>query len=97
MLQQFIVYVTSAALVIGTVPAPVAAQTAPAPVIAQAAAADQAAPAQSGEVEKFSAAQLDALLAPIALYPDVLLDPGFDGGDLSARHRGSQPMAGAGQ
>ena len=75
MLQQFIVYVTSAALVIGTVPAPVAAQAAPTPaaVIAQAAAADQAAPAQSGEVEKFSAAQLDALLAPIALYPDVLL------------------------
>jgi hypothetical protein len=70
MLRQFIVSATSTGLVIGTVLTPVTGQPA-APL--EAAGPDQAAPAQGGEVEKFSAAQLDALLAPIALYPDPLL------------------------
>ncbi len=54
----------SAALVIGTMPAPLGAQPAPAPV---------AAPDQTQQGEQFSSAQLEALLAPIALYPDTLL------------------------
>ena len=45
---------------VGTLPAPISALAAPPP----------AAPAAT---EKFSAEQLDALLAPIALYPDPLL------------------------
>jgi hypothetical protein len=67
MFRQFLSYVTSAALVLGTMPAPLGAQPAPAPSPAPVAAADQ------GQVEKFGAAQLEALLAPIALYPDALL------------------------
>jgi uncharacterized protein DUF3300 len=65
MFRQFLTYVTSAALVIGTMPAPLGAQPAPAP--APVAATEQ------GQADNFSAAQLDALLAPIALYPDALL------------------------
>jgi hypothetical protein len=45
---------------VGTLPTPISAQVAPAP----------AAPVAT---DKFSAEQLDALLAPIALYPDPLL------------------------
>jgi hypothetical protein len=63
MFRQFLIYVTSAALVMGTMPAPLGAQPAPAPVAA----------VEQGQVEKFSTAQLEALLAPIALYPDALL------------------------
>src|SRR5271170_5299107 len=67
MFRQFLSCVTSAALVLGTMPAPLGAQPAPAPSPAPVAAAEQ------GQVETFSTAQLDALLAPIALYPDALL------------------------
>src|SRR5208282_2264147 len=67
MFRHFLTYVTSAALVIGTMPAPRGAQPAPVPAPAPVAAADQ------GQAENFSSAQLDALLAPIALYPDALL------------------------
>jgi hypothetical protein len=67
MFQRFLSCVTSAALVLATMPAPLGAQPAPAPSPAPVAAAAQ------GEVEKFSTAQLEALLAPIALYPDALL------------------------
>jgi len=51
--------VTCAAVVLGTMPAPLRAQSAP--------------PAQTDETAGYSAEQLDALLAPIALYPDELL------------------------
>jgi hypothetical protein len=65
MFRRFLSYLTSAALVLGTIPAPLGAQPAPAPAPAPVAAAEQG--------QNFSAAQLDALLAPIALYPDALL------------------------
>jgi hypothetical protein len=66
MLRPFIVCTTSVALIVGTAPERTYAQT-PAPVPqATASTAEQAA-------EKFNTAQLDAMLAPIALYPDVLL------------------------
>ena len=64
MFRRFVALMTSAALVIGTMPAPLGAQPAPAPV---------AAPDQTQQGEQFSTAQLEALLAPIALYPDTLL------------------------
>jgi Protein of unknown function (DUF3300) len=64
MLRRFMACVASAALVIGTMPAPLGAQPAPAPV---------AAPDPSQQGEQFSTAQLEALLAPVALYPDTLL------------------------
>jgi hypothetical protein len=51
--------VACAAVIIGTTPAPLRAQPAP--------------PAQTDQAEGYSAEQLDALLAPIALYPDELL------------------------
>jgi hypothetical protein len=65
MFRQFLSCVASAALVLSTLPAPLTAQPAPAPV--PGAAADQ------GQGEQFSPAQLESLLAPIALYPDTLL------------------------
>jgi Protein of unknown function (DUF3300) len=64
MYRRFVACVASAALVIGTMPAPLAAQPAPAPV---------ATPDQTQQGEQFSTAQLEALLAPVALYPDSLL------------------------
>jgi len=67
-MRQVISYLASAALLLGTMPTPVRGQ-APAP-------ASTAAPAPAAsvdEVQKFSTEQLDALLAPIALYPDALL------------------------
>jgi hypothetical protein len=64
MFRRFVALMTGAALVIGTMPAPLGAQPAPAPV---------AAPDQTQQGEQFSTAQLEALLAPIALYPDTLL------------------------
>jgi hypothetical protein len=64
MYRRFVACVASAALVIGTMPAPLAAQPAPAPV---------ATPDQTEQGEQFSTAQLEALLAPVALYPDSLL------------------------
>ncbi len=64
MFRRFVALMTSTALVIATMPAPLAAQPAPAPV---------AAPDQTQQGEQFSTAQLEALLAPIALYPDTLL------------------------
>jgi hypothetical protein len=64
MFRQFLALMTSAAMVIGTIPAPLGAQPAPAPV---------AAPDQTQQGDQFSTAQLEALLAPIALYPDSLL------------------------
>jgi hypothetical protein len=64
MYRRFVPCVASAALVIGTMPAPLAAQPAPAPV---------ATPDQTEQGEQFSTAQLEALLAPVALYPDSLL------------------------
>src|SRR5271170_3955277 len=72
MFRQFLSCVTSAALVMGTMPAPLGAQPAPAPSPAPVAAAEQG-QAEQGQVETFSTAQLEALLAPIALYPDALL------------------------
>ena len=45
-------------------PAPLGAQPAPAPVVA---------PDQTQRGDQFSTAQLESLLAPIALYPDTLL------------------------
>ena len=71
MFRQFLSYVTSAALVMGTMPAPLGAQPAPAPSPAPAAA--EQGQVEQGQVEKFSTAQLEALLASIALYPDALL------------------------
>jgi hypothetical protein len=64
MFRRFVASIASAAIVIGTMPAPLGAQPAPAPV---------AAPDQTQQGEQFSTAQLEALLAPIALYPDALL------------------------
>jgi hypothetical protein len=64
MFRRLVALMASAALVIGTMPAPLGAQPAPAPV---------AAPDQTQQGEQFSSAQLEALLAPIALYPDTLL------------------------
>jgi Protein of unknown function (DUF3300) len=64
MYRRFVACVASAALVMGTMPAPLAAQPAPAPV---------ATPDQTQQGEQFSTAQLEALLAPVALYPDSLL------------------------
>jgi Protein of unknown function (DUF3300) len=64
MFRRFMACVASAALVIGTMPAPLGAQPAPAPV---------AAPDQTQQGDQFSTAQLESLLAPIALYPDALL------------------------
>lgn len=58
-LRRLLAAVTCAAVVIGTTPAPLRAQPAP--------------PAQTDQAEGYSAEQLDALLAPIALYPDELL------------------------
>ncbi len=58
-LRRMLSAVTCAAVVIGTYPAPPHAQPAPA--------------AQTDQAEGYSAEQLDALLAPIALYPDELL------------------------
>nr|WP_294528708.1 DUF3300 domain-containing protein [uncultured Rhodopila sp.] len=58
-LRHVIAAVACAAVVIGTIPAPLRAQQAP--------------PAQTDAAEGYSAEQLDALLAPIALYPDELL------------------------
>lgn len=66
MFRRFMALMASAALVIGTVPVPLGAQPAPAP-------APVAAPEQTQQGEQFSSAQLEALLAPIALYPDTLL------------------------
>jgi hypothetical protein len=60
MFRQFLIYVTSAALVMGTMPARLGAQ---APMAA----------GEQDQVEKFSTAQLEALLALIALYRDALL------------------------
>jgi hypothetical protein len=68
--RRFLTYVTSAALVMGTMPAPLGALPGPAP--APVAAAEQG-QVEQGRMENFSAAQLDALLAPIALHPDALL------------------------
>ena len=64
MFRRLVALMASAALVIGTMPAPLGAQPAPAPL---------AAPDQTQQGEQFSSAQLEALLAPIALYPDALL------------------------
>nr|WP_294502434.1 DUF3300 domain-containing protein [uncultured Rhodopila sp.] len=58
-LRHVIAAVACAAVVIGTTPAPLRAQPPP--------------PAQTDQAEGYSAEQLDALLAPIALYPDELL------------------------
>src|ERR1700759_1749674 len=61
MFRRFVALMTSTALVFAAVPAPLAAQ--PAPV---------AAPDQTQQGEQFSTAQLEALLAPIALHPNTL-------------------------
>jgi hypothetical protein len=58
-LRRMLTALTCAAVVIGTTPAPLHAQPAP--------------PSQTDQAEGYSAEQLDALLAPIALYPDELL------------------------
>jgi hypothetical protein len=69
MRQRLLCYLASAALLIGTLPAPLHAQTIPTAGSATG-ASDTAIPAAE---EVFDAEQLDSLLAPIALYPDVLL------------------------
>ena len=58
-LRRMLTAVACAAVVIGTTPAPPQALAEPA--------------AQTDQAEGYSAEQLDALLAPIALYPDELL------------------------
>ena len=58
-LRRAIVSVACAGLLVGTAPAPLRAQ--------------ESAPAQTTAAQVYSAEQLDALLAPIALYPDELL------------------------
>jgi len=64
--RRLVSVIASAALVFGTMPPQLRAQTQPVAASAAAGATDPAA-------ETFSTEQLDALLAPIALYPDVLL------------------------
>jgi hypothetical protein len=59
---RLITSVACAALLAGTTPAPLFAQGPPPPP-----------PQQGGDQQGYSAEQLDALLAPIALYPDQLL------------------------
>jgi hypothetical protein len=61
MFRAFLSCVTSVAVVLGTMPAPLPAQPVPVP------APGAATPVQPGDSEQFSAAQLEALLAPIAL------------------------------
>ena len=75
--RRLVIFASCAALLIGTAPAPLQAQVAPAnqpysppppPPAAQPAPAPQ-----QDQSQGYSAEQLDALLAPIALYPDQLL------------------------
>jgi hypothetical protein len=64
MLRRPVSWLTSAALLIASAPPmPLRAQPVPAPMPGQA----------QGQVQLYAAAQLDSILAPIALYPDVLL------------------------
>ena len=67
MLRRLVNVITSAALVLGTMPPPLYAQTS-----AAAASGASATTADAG-AEAFNIEQLDALLAPIALFPDALL------------------------
>jgi hypothetical protein len=59
MFRQFLIYVTSAALVMGTMPARLGAQP---PMAA----------GEQDQVEKFSTAQLEALLAPMQVQFDAI-------------------------
>src|SRR4051794_20845082 len=70
MMRRLLSAVTSVALVIAATPEPLRAQ------VQATAPAQGAAPADAGTTaaaDKFNTEQLDALLAPIALYPDPLL------------------------
>ena len=67
MLRRLMCSVASTALLISTTPTPLRAQ--PMPPAPQASPA----PTSPAQAELFSLQQLDALLAPIALYPDALL------------------------
>jgi hypothetical protein len=61
--RQLLTYASIGLLLVGTAPAPLLAQTPPPDPAADGGSADQA----------YSPQQLDALLAPVALYPDELL------------------------
>ena len=78
---QALLATTSLILVMTGEPANAQAQPSPAPA---------AAPAQSQQL--LSAAELDQLFAPIALYPDTLLAADSDGLDLSARGGAGRPL-----
>jgi hypothetical protein len=75
--RRLVTLVSCAALLIGTAPAPLQAQapaaTQPYSVAQPAPAAQPSATAQPADAQGYSVEQLDALLAPIALYPDQLL------------------------
>jgi len=78
MLRRSVSWLTSAALIAGTMPAPLHAQTAvpvPAGPFQMAQAPMPGLPPGPAQpvVAIYNAEQLDAILAPIALYPDVLL------------------------
>jgi hypothetical protein len=72
MLRRLMCSVASTALLISTTPVPLRAQPMP-PATQMPQAQTPPAPVSQVQSELFSLQQLDALLAPIALYPDALL------------------------
>ena len=55
-------------------------------------AQNQPSPAASPNAQSLKSEELDALVAPIALYPDTLIDFGLDGIDLPARARDGRSL-----
>jgi hypothetical protein len=53
----------------------------------------QAAAPDTATTDRYNTAQLDAMLAPIALCPDALADPAVDGDDQPAGDPRRQPLA----
>ena len=49
-------------------------------------------PAAASSEQLLKPEELDALVAPIALYPDTLLSAGLDGVDLPAGGRAGRPL-----
>ena len=62
----------------------------PAPMVVL--AQNQPSPAASPNAQSLKSEELDALVAPIALYPDNLTDFGLDGIDLPARARDGRSL-----